>query len=196
MRELITYLPIILLALASLVLFLNINWRVNIVALSLQYVGVFWLVLTVWPTGLAAVKLVTGWMAGAIIGSSIPAEEESHYQLSFSSMQEIRFRTVIWLISVIVIWVLIPDIAQWLPVSTAILLGGSTLIVIGLLQISMSSWVFQIIIGLLTVFSGFEIFYSALEKSVLVAGFLALITMGLAFIGAYLLHMQNEEMSL
>ncbi len=196
MRELITYLPIILLALASLVLFLNINWRVNIVALSLQYVGVFWLVLTVWPTGLAAVKLVTGWMAGAIIGSSIPAEEETYYQLSFSSMQEIRFRTVIWLISVIVIWVLIPDIAQWLPVSTAILLGGSTLIVIGLLQISMSSWVFQIIIGLLTVFSGFEIFYSALEKSVLVAGFLALITMGLAFIGAYLLHMQNEEMSL
>lgn len=196
MRELITYLPIGLLALASLVLFLNLNWRLNIVALSLQYVGVFWLVLTVWPTGLAAVKLVTGWMAGAIIGSSISTEEEAQNSLSFSSIQEIRFRSVIWIISIIVVWVLLPDIAIWLPISSPVLLGGSLLIVIGLLHISMTSRVFQIIFGLLTVFSGFELFYSALEKSVLVAGFLALITMGLAFIGAYLLHLQNEEKSI
>ena len=41
-------------------------------------------------------------------------------------------------------------------------------------------------IGLLTFLSGFEILYAALENSVLVAGLLAAINLGLALVGAYL----------
>jgi hypothetical protein len=41
--------------------------------------------------------------------------------------------------------------------------------------------------GLMTVLSGFEILYSTVESSVLVAALLAVINLGLALVGAYLL---------
>jgi hypothetical protein len=42
------------------------------------------------------------------------------------------------------------------------------------------------VIGLLTVISGFEILYATLEASVLMTGLLAILNIGLAFLGAYL----------
>jgi hypothetical protein len=42
-------------------------------------------------------------------------------------------------------------------------------------------------LGLLTVLSGFEILYSAVEVSALVTGLLAGVNLGLALVGAYLL---------
>ncbi len=180
-------------AFVSLILFLNLSWRWNIVALSLQYVAVFWLVLTVWPTGLAAVKLVTGWMAGAIIASSIPEERFAEKSQMFSSTEEIRFRFVIWVIVGVIVWALLPNIANWLPVSASMIFGGGLLISIGILQLSMTNQAYRIIFGLLTLFSGFEVMYASLEKSVLVAGLLAVVTMGLAFIGSYIMNLQVES---
>lgn len=192
MAELLQFLPAIMVAIFSLVLFLNLNWRWNIISVSLQYVAVFWLVLTVWPTGLAAVKLVTGWMAGAIIGSSLPEDIEKRSQHFQTSQEDQRFRVVIWAIVVVIVWSLLPNLAAWLPVKDTLIFSGALLIIMGLLQLSMAVQSFRIIFGLLTVFSGFEIIYAALEKSVLVAGLLAVVPMGIAFIGAYLMHAENE----
>jgi hypothetical protein len=192
MQEFIQYLPIVLVAAASLVLFLNINWRWNILALSLQYVGVFWMVLSVWPTGLAAVKLVSGWMAGAIIGSTA-SDEVSEQKLSeSSSKEEMRFRAVLWAVIVLVVFALIPNISKWIPLSDPLLMGGFLLICIGLLQLSMTIQPYRIIFGLLTVLSGFEVIYAGLESSVVVAGFLSIITLGIAFIGVYVCHLKEE----
>ena len=44
------------------------------------------------------------------------------------------------------------------------------------------------LIGLLTTLSGFELIYAAVENSVLVTGLLAVVTLGLALVGAYLLE--------
>ncbi len=49
------------------------------------------------------------------------------------------------------------------------------------------------IIGLLTALSGFEILYAAVETSVMVAGLQAIVTLGLALIGAYLLAVRGME---
>jgi hypothetical membrane protein len=46
---------------------------------------------------------------------------------------------------------------------------------------------FRVITGLLTVLTGFEIFYSAVEISALVAGLLAVVTLGLSLVGAYMI---------
>jgi len=196
MQEMITYIPLLLVAGASLILFLNINWRWNVLALSLQYVGVFWMVLSLWPVGLAAVKLVSGWMAGAIIGSTISDDSISKNTSDSSPKEEIRFRIVLWLVILLVIIALIPGISFWIPIPNQLLIGSFLLISIGLLQLSMTIQSYRIIFGLLTVLSGFEIVYAGLEDSVLVAGFLSIITLGIAFIGVFVSHKKNEENSL
>jgi len=196
MQEMITYIPLLLVAGASLILFLNINWRWNVLALSLQYVGVFWMVLSLWPVGLAAVKLVSGWMAGAIIGSTISDDSISKNTSDSSPKEEIRFRIVLWVVILLVIIALIPGISFWIPIPNQLLIGSFLLISIGLLQLSMTIQSYRIIFGLLTVLSGFEIVYAGLEDSVLVAGFLSIITLGIAFIGVFVSHKKNEENSL
>jgi hypothetical protein len=42
-------------------------------------------------------------------------------------------------------------------------------------------------VGLLTVIAGFEVIYAAIETSVLVAGLLGVVNLGLALTGAYVL---------
>jgi hypothetical protein len=44
----------------------------------------------------------------------------------------------------------------------------------------------------MTVLAGFEILYSAVEGSILVAALLATINLGLALVGAYLMVAQNN----
>ena len=67
------------------------------------------------------------------------------------------------------------------------------LIGIGLLHLGMTTHPMRVILGLLTVLSGFEILYASLEKLVLVAGLQAVITLGLALVGAYLLAVPRME---
>jgi hypothetical protein len=66
-------------------------------------------------------------------------------------------------------------------------LGGLILLGLGLLQLGLSREGIRIVIGLLTVISGFEILYATLEASVLMTGLLAVLNIGIAFTGAYLL---------
>jgi hydrogenase-4 membrane subunit HyfE len=62
---------VLLVALTALILLISPDWRVSILALAGQYVGVFVLVALVWPLEMAVTKLVTGWMAGAILGVAV-----------------------------------------------------------------------------------------------------------------------------
>ena len=63
----------------------------------------------------------------------------------------------------------------------------------GLLQLGMSDQPLRIIVGLLTLLSGFEVLYAAIENSVLVAGLLAVVTLGIASVGAYLIVVPTME---
>jgi hypothetical protein len=74
--------------------------------------------------------------------------------------------------------------------------GGLLLIGMGLLHLGITTYVLRVVIGLMTVLSGFEILYATVEGSVLVAALLAAINLGLALVGAYLLiasHPQEPE---
>ena len=76
----------------------------------------------------------------------------------------------------------------WVPeISIEQLLGGGILIGMGLLHLGLTSSALRVIFGLLTVLAGFEILYAAVETSVLVAGLLAAVSLGLSLVGAYLL---------
>ena len=67
------------------------------------------------------------------------------------------------------------------------------LIGMGLLHLGISAQPLRIILGLLTVLSGFEIIYAALESSLLVAALLAVVELGLSLTGAYILTSFEPE---
>jgi hypothetical protein len=188
MNSLIDILPVLLAGLSSLILFINKKWRWNILAMASIYVSVFWMVLQVWPIGLAVVKLIAGWMAGAILGSSI--KEDSDLLVEDKNVEQ-RFKLVIVLIIWIFSFSIMQSIKIRLPIPDPLIWGGVLLIIMGILQIGMSLRPIRIIFGLLTAFSGFEVLYAGVEQSVLVAGFLVIITLGIALVGV--LFIQQEE---
>ncbi len=188
MDTVLDYLPVALAGLSSLILFINKKWRWNILAIALIYVSVFWMVLQVWSTGLAVIKLISGWMAGAILGSAV--KEDSPLFVETSNVEQ-RFKLII----VLIIWIFSFSITQSiktiLPIPDTLIWGGVLLFIMGILQIGMSVRPIRIIFGLLTAFSGFEVLYAGVEQSLLVAGFLVIITLGIALIGV--LFIQQEE---
>jgi hypothetical protein len=103
-------------------------------------------------------------------------------------------------VAALVIWLLVFLIAPSLSFLTTLPLpvtwSGLILIGMGLLQLGMTTHTIKVIIGLLTVLAGFEVFYASIESSVLVAGLLAMITIGLAAAGAYLITFPTMDESL
>jgi hypothetical protein len=170
---------------ASLVLVISQNWRWMLAAFAMQYLAVFWLVALNWPIGLAAIKLVVGVMVGAVLASSRSGDEVLGTDLS--GIPGLIFRTL----AAVLVWALVfsiaPDFERWIPTQRVILQGGLVLIGMGLLQLGMSNRPPRVVLGLLTGLAGFEIIYAAVESSILVAGMLGVVNLGLALTGVYLL---------
>lgn len=182
-----------ILVFSSAATFLARKWRMRVGALALQYVGVFWLVALSWPAGLASIKLVTGWMAGAILGVSRFGELPSDRR---------RWPTE-WLFLALVVLLVVLTVANVAPnldtlgvaIHPAQSFGGLLLIGVGLVHLGIASRGLRVVVSLLTALSGFEILYAAIESSTLVAGLLAVVDLGIAMVGAYLMSssIENED---
>jgi len=171
------------------------DWRWTIGIFALQYVGVMVLVQLNWPLGMALVKLVVGWMAGAALGlTQVGPAGAGHEESSWPSTR--LFRILSAGLIILVVFFLSPKVAFWLPgVALSQVYGGFGLIGLGLLQIGMTARPLRVVIGLLTILAGFEILYAAVELSVLVAGLLAAVNLMLALVGSYLLNTSTEPAS-
>jgi len=185
---------VILVSLAAIFILVSHDWRYCIAALAVQYIGVFLLVYASWPLELAVTKMVAGWMAGAILGmamTSLPVDhQETEGLIKFGPF----FRIFAAAILTLAISSLINHSQSWLSmIGLPIRWGSFMLIGVGLLQLSLTSFPLRAIIGLLTVLSGFEIIYAAIETSTLVTGLLAGVNIGLALVGAYLLIAPTME---
>jgi hypothetical protein len=169
---------------SSLVLLVGVGWRGTQIALSVQYLAVFWLVTLSWPIGMAMVKLVVGLMASAVLATTQPGVDASHsLEVPFSGR---LFRILAALLMWIVVFSIFPAVENLARVGQATSLGSTLLLGMGLLQMGMNRQSARVVIGLLTFLAGFEILYAAQESSVLVAGLLAIINLSLALVGAYL----------
>ncbi len=183
---------VILLVGTSVSILTGRNWRWSIGALACQYIGVFILVAAHWQIEMAVAKLVSGWMAGAVLGMAAgeaanlaPQELEGEEQFQPSGR---IFRLIAASLIFLVVVSSAPQIAKWVPGADLYQsLGSLILIGIGLLQLGMSAQPLRVVMGLLTVLSGFEIIYASVESSALLAGLLAASTLALALIGAYLM---------
>ncbi|MGE5123740.1 MAG: hypothetical protein ACM3H7_04430 [Acidobacteriaceae bacterium] len=185
---------VILVSLAALFILASRDWRYCIAVLAVQYIGVFLLTYASWPLELAIVKMVAGWMAGAILGmamTSLPAGyQENKASIIFGPFVRIMAAAIL----ILAISSLVIHSQSWLAmIDLPIRWGSFMLIGIGLLQLSLTSHPFRVIIGLLTALSGFEVIYAAIETSTLVTGLLAGVNIGLALVGAYLLIAPTME---
>lgn len=178
---------VVLVSLTSLGLLLSRDWRLGIIWLALQYLGVFLLVSRSWSVELAVIKMVAGWMAGAVLGAAITNSPGKEFKATSTSLAEGVFRMLSAGVVALVLVSVVPDSTTWvLRLNAASRWGAFILIGMGLLHLGFTNHPLRITLGLLTVLSGFEILYAAVETSTLVAGLLAVINLGLALVCAYL----------
>lgn len=188
MLEIFSWLALVLLLAAALTLSLARDWRWQAGALAAQALAAFPLLLNHWPLGMAAAQLVTGWMAAAIFGMTRAPKTEEYADLGRI------FRLFLAALVVLMMFGAALSLNEWLPdAGLPLLLGALLLIGTGLLQLGVSSHPGRTTLGLLTLLSGFEILFSSLENSILVAALLAVVTLGLALAGAYLLQQEAEQ---
>ena len=182
------WIAVLILAAASTGLLLSRDWRWDLALLAAQYLGVALLVVQHWPIGMAAAKLVAGWMATAAIGMTLTAQSQADVQLEQFWPQGRTFRLFMAGMVFVVTAAATPRVESAMAgVEAPVIAGALMLTGMGLLQLGTRSEVPHVIFGLLTVLAGFEIFYAAVEGSILVAGLLAAVNLGLGLAGAYLL---------
>lgn len=191
---------VLLVSLTSIGLLLVSDWRASISLLALQYLGVFVLVGLSWPLGMAAAKLVAGWIAGAVLAMAmvslppapaLPAARKLARKLWDPGRV---FQLLAAALVGLTVLSIAPHLAEWLPVVGVEQAWGALILTgMGLLQLGFTGRPLPTVMGLLTAFAGFEILYAAVEASALVAGLLAGVILGLALAGAYLLVAPSME---
>ncbi len=179
-------LPVLLLMIATSMAILMIrDWRWSLLALAIQYLGVFFFVAQNWPFSMAVIKLVVGWMSGAALGTTLVGGKRAEERTVVSAGWLFLF--LAGSLVIILVFSLGPQVIKWFPNNTSVYLveSGISLIMMGMLLLGTTSQPFRVILGLLTMFSGFEILYASVEVSILVAGLLAAVNLGLALVGIY-----------
>lgn len=170
------------------------DWRWSIIVLAVQYLAMFVLTLQHWPIGMASVKVVAGWMSAAILGMtrsglSDDMEIDEPTLLHGRLFQLFATATVVLITAVVT-----PTVDTIMADAGYPVTNGSLLLIgMGLLHLGITSYELRVVIGLMTVLSGFEILYATVEGSVLVAALLAVINLGLALVGSYLLIASNAK---
>ncbi len=177
----------------SIFILISHNWRFSVIAFAIQYVGVFGLIALVWPFSMAAVKVIIGWMACSILSAA--SNLETYSLESEHPISEYILRTIaaglVWVFT----FTLSPTLVNWIAIPQNLAQGSILLLGMGMVQTGMTRDPLKIIIGLLTLLSGFEILYSHLEASILVTGLLAAVNLGIAFIGSIILTAPAAETS-
>ena len=186
---------VVFLFVSALAAFAANKWQIKLLSLASAYIFVFILVGQSWPLSIAVVKWISGWIACAILAlteASMPPIKKTQ----ISRTTGIAFRILaVSLISIIVI-AIAPQLSNW--INNIVIyqsIGALLLIGIGLMGISLNSRILPIVIGLLSIFAGFEIIYSVVEVSSRLAALLAAINLGIAMAGAYLILLPTLEKS-
>jgi hypothetical protein len=186
------YPAVLLVTLTSIALLISSNWRWVVLILAAQYTGVFILVAVEWPIEMAAAKIVAGWMASAVLGVTVNeafSSDSTSWQVTDTYWPSGRlFRLLAAGLVIPTVLSATPQLVEWMGgIGELQAAGALTLIGMGLLHLGLTAQPLRVVIGLLTVLSGFEIILATIQVSALVAGLLAFVNLGLALVGAYLM---------
>ena len=188
------WIAVILLVITSIGLLLIRDWRWSILCLAVQYLGMFALILQQWPLSMASVKVIAGWMSAAILGMTRSGLSEEDPEEESTGPRGRLFRLFAAAIVLLIVAVVTPGVDNIMADAGLPVTNGSLLLIgMGLLHLGITSRILPVIIGLMTVLAGFEILYASVERSVLVAALLAVINLGLALVGSYLMLASNTQ---
>jgi hypothetical protein len=172
---------------SALIILLSKDWRLSVSALSVVYVGLFVLVARSWQLEVAVVKLVSGWIAASVLGLSVINLPNMDRVTGRYLVSEIIFRIAAAGLVGFAAWSLVDNAESILPSAYPEQIAAALLMIgFGILHLGFTNNAFQTILGLLLVWAGFELLFATVEDSIFVAGFMAVITLGLALGGAYL----------
>ncbi|HSL46562.1 MAG TPA: hypothetical protein VK897_24220 [Anaerolineales bacterium] len=190
----LAWIAVVVIVITSTGLLLARDWRWSIILLAVQFLGMFVLTLQHWPLGMASVKVVAGWMSAAILGmtrSGLTNEDSTEESTWLGGRM---FRLFAAGVVILIVAAVTPGVDTIMADAGFPVTNGSLLLIgMGLLHLGISARILRVTIGLMTVLSGFEIIYAAVEGSVLVAALLAVINLGLALVGAYLMLASNPQ---
>jgi len=161
------------------------NWRWRIAALLIIQLFCFILIVQIWPIALASVKLVSGWIAATILGSSMIAKNHMKEKSGFISGK--IFKLSVLTFGWIIILAVIQRLNEWLPIEFTYLFIGCMVLLTGIIVSSIHRSLFDVITGLVIFLSGFDVIYSSLEGSALVTGIYGLIMILISLLGLYFL---------
>jgi hypothetical protein len=188
----IAWVAVVILLITSAGLLIVRDWRWSMVLLAIQFLGMFVLTLQHWPLGMSSVKLVAGWMSAAILGMTRSGFSSESLEEQGIWPRGRLFRLFAAAIVLLIVAATAPAVDTIMADAGYAVTSGSLLLIgMGLLHLGITSHILRVIIGLMTVLAGFEILYSAVEGSILVAALLAAINLGLALVGAFLLTAEN-----
>jgi len=190
---------------ASLLIALT-DWRASVLALVAQYVLAGLLLTRVIRPEIATIKTLIGAMICVVLyvtarrvgWGRLPLEEgeEPPSWWLLALMMGVPFRILAALMALALAF----SAALRMPlpnVPLEVTVGGFTLGMVGIFAIALAREPLKGGIGLLTVMTGFEMFYSSVEQSLVVVGFLGLVNLGIALGISYLTTSQalSEEES-
>ena len=157
--------------------------------LALQYGLSGWLSGLSLGFGVAAVQVAGGWIATAILGLTWLHVRGEYGGVGASPdlMSRQAFRWVSVLLVLFAAWGLSRRAWMGLPdLSETGTQAATVLMLLGLLQMSLFRGPIRVVIGILTLLSGFGVAYAALESSLAVLGLIIVVHLGLALAGSYL----------
>jgi hypothetical protein len=187
--EIISWIAVGLMLATSTVILIDRDWRMSLGALAVQYIAAFWLITRHLPFVMGSAKLITGWMVVAALGMTrlgLPLVEDEKEESFLPRGQ--WFRVILICVVAFVTAGATTRIESTIPgLGWQVIAGSLLLIGAGVMHLGVTSETLNIILGLLTMLTGFEILYAAIESSILVAGLLAIINLGLGIAGSYLM---------
>jgi hypothetical protein len=187
--NIVSWFAVALVLATSTTMLISRDWRISRGARAAQYIAAFWLVTRHLPFVMGSAKLITGWMVVAALGMTLlglSSVEESNEESFWPRGQ--WFRIILITIVAFVAAGSTQRIEALIPgLGLQVIAGSIFLIGAGVIHLGVTSDLFRVILGLLTLLTGFEILYAAIESSILVAGLLAVTNLGLGIVGSYLL---------
>ncbi len=167
----------------------HINQNLRIWLVGVQYLGVFFIIIQVWPLNLAASFLLSGWMGTAVLGMAVIGMSSN--TSSLANEQKLNLTNpLISVISGIFILLLSFSLSysfhEWFSAMRELYIASALLLIgFGAVQVVFYQQILATTAALLTILTGFEILFSGLSSSIFVVGMLDAVTLLIALSGAF-----------
>ena len=180
----------------GVVIVVLVDWRWSLLALTVQYVLIGWLLIGVLEPQVAMLKILAGMIICLVLyltarqtDRTRKARQETFLTVAgrFEVPVKLAFRLLIALLAAITLLNVVNrgaiNLPELVPHTT---LAAVSLITMGLLTLGLTDEPLKAGMGLLTLLSGFELYYHSLEQAVTVVGFVIGIDFMVALIASYL----------